>query len=83
MMIRPYKNILPTLAKNVFIAENAVVIGDVHIGAESNVWFGCIIRGDVNHIRIGERTNIQDGTRRACDAENRPYDHRKWRNHRA
>ncbi len=62
MMIRPYKNILPAIAKDAFIAEGAVVIGDVHIGSESNVWFGCIIRGDVNIIRIGERTNIQDGT---------------------
>ena len=62
MIIRPYKNILPTIGRDVFIAEGAVVIGDVHIGAESNIWFGCVIRGDVNHIRIGERTNIQDGT---------------------
>jgi len=62
MMIRPYKNIHPMIAKSVFIAEGAVVIGDVHIGEESNVWFGCVIRGDVNHIRIGARTNIQDGT---------------------
>jgi len=62
MTILPYKNILPTLGKNVFIAQGATVIGDVHIGSESNVWFGCVIRGDVNIIRIGERTNIQDGT---------------------
>ncbi len=61
-MIRPYRNISPTVAKDAFIAEGAVVIGDVHIGSESNVWFGCVIRGDVNIIRIGERTNIQDGT---------------------
>jgi len=62
MIIRPYRNILPTIASDVFIAEGAVVIGDVHIGAKSNVWFGCVIRGDVNIIRIGSRTNIQDGT---------------------
>jgi carbonic anhydrase/acetyltransferase-like protein (isoleucine patch superfamily) len=62
MIIRPYKNILPTIAPDAFIAEGAVVIGDVHIGAESNVWFGCVIRGDVNYIRIGARTNVQDGT---------------------
>lgn len=53
---------MPTIAPDAFIAEGAVVIGDVHIGAESNVWFGCVVRGDVNHIRIGNRTNIQDGT---------------------
>ncbi len=61
-MIRKYRNITPTIAPDVFIAEGAVVIGDVHIGSESNVWFGCVIRGDVNSIRIGARTNIQDGT---------------------
>ena len=53
---------MPTIADDAFIAPNAVIIGDVHIGSGSNVWFGCTIRGDVNHIRIGERTNIQDGT---------------------
>ena len=53
---------MPTIADDAFIAPNAVIIGDVHIGSKSNVWFGCTIRGDVNHIRIGERTNIQDGT---------------------
>ena len=61
-MILPYKHILPTISDDAFIAEGAVIIGDVHIGKESNVWFGCIIRGDVNYIRIGDRTNIQDGT---------------------
>ena len=61
-IILPYKGILPTIHADAFIAPGAVVIGDVHIGAETNVWFGCVIRGDVNTIRIGERTNIQDGT---------------------
>lgn len=61
-IILPYKGILPTIHPEAFIAPGAVVIGDVHIGAQSNVWFGCVIRGDVNAIRIGERTNIQDGT---------------------
>lgn len=61
-MIRAFRNIMPTIAPDVFIAEGAVVIGDVHIGEQSNVWFGCVIRGDVNIIRIGARTNIQDGT---------------------
>jgi len=61
-MILPYKGKLPTIHPTAFIAPGAVVIGDVEIGAYSSVWFGCVIRGDVNHIRIGERTNIQDGT---------------------
>ncbi len=62
MPILPYKNILPTLGKDVFIAPTAAVMGDVVIGDESSVWFGCTIRGDVHEIRIGKRTNIQDGT---------------------
>ncbi|MEP7200148.1 MAG: gamma carbonic anhydrase family protein [Chloroflexota bacterium] len=45
-----------------FIAPNAIVIGNVMIGAESSVWYGCVLRGDVSTITIGERTNIQDGT---------------------
>ncbi len=60
--ILPFRSILPTIAPDAFIAPGAVVIGDVHIGKESNVWFGCVIRGDVNYIRIGDRTNIQDGS---------------------
>lgn len=61
-VILPYKGILPTIHPDAFIAPGAVVVGDVHIGAFTNVWFGCVIRGDVNTIRIGERTNIQDGS---------------------
>ncbi|MES2984582.1 MAG: gamma carbonic anhydrase family protein [Pseudomonadota bacterium] len=61
-IILPYRGITPTIHPDAFIAPGAVVIGDVHIGADSNVWFGCVIRGDVNNIRIGMRTNIQDGS---------------------
>jgi carbonic anhydrase/acetyltransferase-like protein (isoleucine patch superfamily) len=61
-MIQAYRNINPTIAPDAFVADNAVVIGDVHIGSESNIWFGCVIRGDVHYIRIGDRTSIQDGT---------------------
>lgn len=53
---------MPVIEKSAFIASNATVIGDVKIGAESGVWFNTVIRGDVNYIRIGDRTNIQDGT---------------------
>lgn len=53
---------MPTIHPDAWIAPGATIIGDVHIGAESNVWFGCVIRGDVCPIRIGERTNIQDGS---------------------
>ncbi len=61
-MILSYNGIMPTIHPEAWIAPGAVVIGDVHIGRDTNVWFGCVIRGDVNSIRIGERTNIQDGT---------------------
>lgn len=59
-MIITYKGRTPVVPANVFIAPGAYVIGDVEIGAESSVWFNAVIRGDVNSIRIGERTSIQD-----------------------
>jgi len=62
MPIYPYKSVLPTIDNNVFIAPSADIIGDVVIGKNSSVWFNCTIRGDVNEIRIGEGTNIQDNS---------------------
>ncbi|MFC1555717.1 gamma carbonic anhydrase family protein [candidate division KSB1 bacterium] len=61
-IIKPYKNIHPNIADDVFVAENAVIIGDVGIGPGSGVWYNTVIRGDVHYIRIGERTSIQDGS---------------------
>ena len=61
-MIRPYQGKTPRLGNDVFIAETAMVIGDVEIGARSTVWFGAVIRGDVYYIRIGEETSIQDNS---------------------
>jgi len=60
MIVRPYKGKKPRLGERVFIAENAALIGDVEIGNDCSIWFGTTIRGDVNLIRIGSRTNIQD-----------------------
>lgn len=60
--ILPYQGTLPTIAPDVYVAPNATVIGDVVIGAGTSIWFNCVIRGDVHEIRIGERTNVQDGT---------------------
>ncbi len=60
--ILPYRGVLPTIATGAFIAETAVVIGDVEIGPRSSLWYGTVVRGDVNKIRIGSDTNIQDGT---------------------
>ena len=67
-IILPYKGgynpkgVSPTISEKAFVAPGAVVIGDVQIGAGTGIWFGCVIRGDVNIIRIGKKTNIQDGT---------------------
>ena len=61
-LIRPYKGVVPQIGKDVFIAETAALIGDVVIGDESNIWYGVVMRGDVHEIRVGARTNIQDGT---------------------
>jgi len=58
--ILPYKGILPQIDEAAYVADNAVITGDVVIGAESGIWFGCTLRGDVNNIKIGARTNIQD-----------------------
>jgi gamma-carbonic anhydrase len=54
--------ITPKVAPDAFIAPGAAVIGDVEIGSETGIWFHCLVRGDINIVRIGARTNIQDGT---------------------
>lgn len=61
-IIKPFKGIMPKIHPEAFIAETAVIIGDVEIGAGSSIWYGCVLRGDVNLIRVGKRTNLQDGT---------------------
>ncbi len=61
-MILPYKGINPKIDESVFVCDGVQIIGDVEIGKDSSVWFNTVIRGDVNYIRIGERTNIQDGS---------------------
>ncbi len=61
-MIKDFQNSSPKIHESVFVAENATVIGDVEIGKDSSVWFGSVLRGDVNSIRIGARVNVQDGS---------------------
>ena len=61
-MIRTFKGTSPTIDRSAYVDLSAQVIGDVHLGSESSVWMNVVIRGDVNHIRIGKRTNIQDLT---------------------
>jgi gamma-carbonic anhydrase len=60
-MILPYAGKTPSIAGNCFIAPDCVIIGDVNIGQESSIWFKAVLRGDINWIRIGNWTNIQDG----------------------
>ena len=61
-MIKNFQDKIPKIHETAFIAEDAVIIGDVEIGEQSSVWYGCVLRGDVNYIRIGARTNVQDGS---------------------
>jgi len=61
-VILPYEGTLPRIAAPSFVAPGVVLVGDVTIAEEASIWFGCVLRGDVNDIRIGARTNIQDGT---------------------
>ncbi len=60
--IYPYKGVWPEIAEDAFIAPGARIIGDVKIGSQSSIWFNCVLRGDVGKIRIGERSNVQDGS---------------------
>jgi carbonic anhydrase/acetyltransferase-like protein (isoleucine patch superfamily) len=57
-----FEGVMPKVAADAFVAPSAAVIGDVTVGAQSGIWFHCVLRGDTNFIRIGARTNIQDGT---------------------
>jgi len=61
-MLLEYKGKWPKLGERVFIAEGAMIVGDVRIGPRASVWPGCVLRGDINFIEIGEATNVQDGT---------------------
>jgi len=74
-MLRNYKNISPKVDESAFVEDTAVVIGEVEIGKMSSVWFNAVIRGDVNAVKIGDYTNIQDGSilhvrNRASNKEN-------------
>jgi carbonic anhydrase/acetyltransferase-like protein (isoleucine patch superfamily) len=61
-MLRPFRGRLPRVDPTAYVDASAQVIGDVEIGAESSVWMNVVIRGDINIVRIGARTNVQDGT---------------------
>ena len=61
-MIKKFQNKQPQLGEDVYVSENAMVIGDVTLGDEVNIWFGAVLRGDMHYIKIGNRTNIQDNS---------------------
>lgn len=66
--IMPFRGISPKIDPTAWIAPGCCIIGDVEIGAGASIWFNCVLRGDANAIRIGARSNIQDGTVIHCDA---------------
>ncbi|MFO0583585.1 MAG: gamma carbonic anhydrase family protein [Anaeromyxobacter sp.] len=61
-VVRPYAGKAPRLAEGVWLADDAVVVGDVELGRDASLWYGVVVRGDVNFVRIGARTNVQDLT---------------------
>ena len=61
-LIKKVRGFTPQMGKDCFLADNAAIIGDVIMGDECSIWFGTVLRGDVNSIRIGNRVNIQDGS---------------------
>ncbi|MEM9839678.1 MAG: gamma carbonic anhydrase family protein [Pseudomonadota bacterium] len=61
-LILPFQGKAPVIHESAFIAPGAVIIGDVEIGPDASVWYGCILRGDTNKIVVGARSNVQDGT---------------------
>ena len=71
-MILPHKGFEPKIDDSCFVSPSADIIGKVQIGKSSSVWFQVVIRGDVNHIKIGERTNIQDGSVLHCTRDKPP-----------
>ena len=68
----PFEGRLPSIDPTAFVAPSAAVIGDVELGADSTIWYHCVLRGDTNFIRIGARTNIQDGSIIHVNAGNFP-----------
>jgi gamma-carbonic anhydrase len=62
LIIRPFKDKVPKISGSAFIADGVVIIGDVEIGDQASIWYNCVLRADVGRIRIGARTNVQDGS---------------------
>lgn len=60
MRVIPFNRVLPTIDSSAFVAEGAALVGDVTVGAQASVWFGAVMRGDTDHLELGERSNLQD-----------------------
>ncbi|MCS6822804.1 MAG: gamma carbonic anhydrase family protein [Cytophagaceae bacterium] len=71
-LILPVKDKHPLFGKNNFIADNATIVGDVVTGDDCTFWFGCVVRGDVHYIRIGNKVNVQDGAVIHCTYQKAP-----------
>lgn len=73
-LIRALRNKTPRIGKDVFLAETAVIIGDVEIGDSCSIWYHTVVRGDVHYIRIGRGTNVQDGAILHCTYQKAPLE---------
>lgn len=71
-VIKSVNDKYPVFGEDFFIAENATIVGDVHMGNECSVWFNAVIRGDVHYIKIGDRVNVQDGAVIHCTYKKHP-----------
>lgn len=71
-LVRDVKGVHPTIGKNCYLAENCTIVGDVEMGDECSVWFGAVVRGDVNSIKMGNKVNIQDNAVIHCTYEKHP-----------
>ncbi|MHA7863659.1 gamma carbonic anhydrase family protein [Flagellimonas marinaquae] len=72
MIIKPVRGKSPEIGKDCFIAENAVIVGDVTMGDQCSVWFNAVVRGDVHYIKMGHKVNVQDGAVIHCTYEKSP-----------
>lgn len=71
-IIKAVNGKMPQMGKNCFVAENATIVGDVTMGDDCSVWFTAVVRGDVHYIKIGNKTNIQDGAIIHCTYQKAP-----------
>lgn len=71
-LIKPVKGISPKFGKNIYLAENCTVVGDVVTGDDCSIWFNAAVRGDVNYIRMGNKVNVQDGAIIHCTYQKAP-----------